>query len=114
MHFDCNHDCRHTVLKDYLFKGHDGSMLLALGVGSLFNHSKHPNLDYRVDVHSQLIRYIAARSIKAHEELTIFYGDNLWFVDNATTTDANTGITDDSMTHDHMDDEDAFLSNMTV
>lgn len=89
-------------------------MLLALGVGSLFNHSQHPNLDYRIDDQNQLIRYIAACDIKAEEELTIFYGDNLWFTDSASRVGTSTGIQDDSMTHDHMDDEQAFLRNMTV
>ncbi|KAK9823637.1 hypothetical protein WJX72_004376 [[Myrmecia] bisecta] len=45
---------RHTVFEHYLFHGKDGQMLLALGVGSLFNHSRQPNLDYRID-HSGLI-----------------------------------------------------------
>lgn len=41
---------RHTVLEHYLFHSHSkGDMLLALGLGSLFNHSSNPNLDYRVD-----------------------------------------------------------------
>ena len=38
---------RHTILSDYAFKGRDGSFLLALGVGSLFNHSRRPNVDYK-------------------------------------------------------------------
>lgn len=105
---------RHTVLERYLFKVQDGSMLLALGVGSLFNHSKHPNLDYRIDVANQLIRYTAARDIKADEELTIFYGNKLWFTDMASKEGNLAGITDTNMTHDHMDDEQAFLNDMTV
>jgi hypothetical protein len=39
---------RHTVFEEYLFNGPDGSRLLALGVGSLFNHSRRPNVDYKV------------------------------------------------------------------
>lgn len=44
---------RHTVLEHYLFYAKDGDMLLALGLGSLFNHSRRPNLDYRVDGREQ-------------------------------------------------------------
>ncbi len=44
---------RHTVLEHYLFNAKDGDMLLALGLGSLFNHSRRPNLDYRVDGREQ-------------------------------------------------------------
>lgn len=102
------------MLEHYLFKGRDGSMLLALGIGSLFNHSRQPNLDYRVDVQNQLITYMTARNIKADEELTIFYGSSLWFVDHASTRNTPSGIADDNMTHDHMDDETTFLSHMTV
>lgn len=32
--------CKHTVFEEYLFNCSDGSKLLALGVGSLFNHSR--------------------------------------------------------------------------
>jgi len=32
--------CKHTVFEEYLFNCPDGSKLLALGVGSLFNHSR--------------------------------------------------------------------------
>ena len=47
---------RHTVLERYLFASRRGEMLLALGFGSLFNHSTSPNLDYRVDFDDQVIR----------------------------------------------------------
>ena len=91
-------------------------MLLALGVGSLFNHSRRPNLNYRIDSKNLLIKYIAMRNIGADEELTIYYGDKLWFTDNASTVPLpeTSGITDSSTNHDHMDDEHAFLSSMTI
>jgi hypothetical protein len=40
---------RHTVLEHYLFHTRSGDMLLALGIGSIFNHARKPNVDYRVD-----------------------------------------------------------------
>lgn len=39
-------------------------MLLCLGVGSLFNHSATPSLDYRVDRHNLIITFFAARDIE--------------------------------------------------
>lgn len=43
------HASRFTVFENYLFKGRAGVMLLALGAASLFNHSRTPNMDYRID-----------------------------------------------------------------
>lgn len=75
---------QHTVLEHYLFKGKSsGTMLLALGYGSLFNHSKHPNVDYRIDPDESFIRYYSSsyRSILEGDELCICYGSCLWFED---------------------------------
>ncbi len=58
-------------------------MLLALGIGSLFNHCSRPNLDYRVDQLNLRILYYATRKIEQGEELCIFYGNDLWFTDPA-------------------------------
>ena len=108
---------RHTVLEHYLFKGTGGTMLLALGVGSLFNHARKPNLDYRIDGNQSVIRYFAARNIMAEEELTIFYGDKLWFEDTSIVKEqisTTSGQSDINMTHEHMDDENTFLGHMTL
>ncbi|KAA6426437.1 MAG: histone lysine methyltransferase Set7 [Trebouxia sp. A1-2] len=108
---------RHTVLEHYLFKGTGGTMLLALGVGSLFNHARKPNLDYRIDDNQPVIRYFAARNIMAEEELTIFYGDKLWFEDTSIVKEQiamTSGLSDINMSHEHMDDENTFLGHMTL
>ncbi len=105
------------MLEHYLFKGTEGTMLLALGVGSLFNHARKPNLDYRIDSKQSVIRYFAARNIMAEEELTIFYGDKLWFEDTSTMKEQNSmtsGLSDTNMSHEHMDNEDTFLGHMTL
>ena len=105
------------MLEHYLFKGTEGSMLLALGVGSLFNHARKPNLDYRIDSNQAVIRYFSARNIMAEEELTIFYGDKLWFEDTSTMKEQNSmtsGLSDTNMSHEHMDNEDTFLGHMTL
>lgn len=104
---------RHTTLEHYLFTGKSGSMLLALGVGSLFNHNRQPNLDYRVDHDKLIIRYFAAKNVPAGEELTIFYGDKLWFEDTSSEP-LSSGIHNASTVHDHMDNEDTFLGNMIL
>lgn len=91
-------------------------MLLALGVGSLFNHSRQPNLDYRIDHDKLVINYFAVRDIKAEEELTIFYGHNLWFEDtSATECNSPSKRSQHACTlHEHMDNEQTFLGNMML
>jgi len=39
--------CKYTIFEEYLFNCPDGSKLLALGVGSLFNHSRFVLLEAR-------------------------------------------------------------------
>ncbi|KAG2151367.1 hypothetical protein DEU56DRAFT_777532 [Suillus clintonianus] len=70
---------RHTILDHYTFKWRDGRMALALGLGSLFNHSSHPNVTYTVDPAHECIKYTSTRTINPDEELCIFYGHKLWF-----------------------------------
>jgi SET domain-containing protein len=56
---------------------------LAFGLGSLFNHSRSPSLDFVRDFEARTIRYYAARSIRPGEELTIEYSyDPPGYVDN--------------------------------
>ncbi|KAJ4491294.1 cytidine deaminase-like protein [Lentinula edodes] len=70
---------KYTVLDHYTFKWKDGRMALALGLGSLFNHSNSPNVSYTLDPCTDSIRYRTVRNIDPDEELCIFYGHNLWF-----------------------------------
>ncbi|KAJ7459772.1 cytidine deaminase-like protein [Mycena latifolia] len=70
---------RFTILDEYAFKWKNGSMALALGLGSLFNHSNSPNLSYTIDTSTDSIRYTTTRNVKLDEELCIYYGSNLWF-----------------------------------
>jgi len=70
---------RHTILDHYTFKWRDGKMALALGLGSLFNHSANPNVSYTIDPLTDSIRYTTTRIVNSGEELCIFYGHNLWF-----------------------------------
>lgn len=54
-------------------------MALALGLGSIFNHSETPNVSYTLDPSSDSIRYTTTKPIDSQEELCIFYGHDLWF-----------------------------------
>ncbi|KAH7922040.1 hypothetical protein BV22DRAFT_992990, partial [Leucogyrophana mollusca] len=70
---------RHTLLDHYTFSWRDGRMALALGLGSLFNHSSSPNVSYTTDSREDRIRYTTTRLVDQDEELCIFYGHKLWF-----------------------------------
>ena len=73
-----------TALHDYYFLWGEGAAL-ALGFGSLYNHSATPNVDYEMDYEYRQIRFSALQQIEPGEELLIDYmaGDEregLWFV----------------------------------
>ncbi|KZT53134.1 cytidine deaminase-like protein [Calocera cornea HHB12733] len=83
---------RHTVLDHYTFIWRipgqpKPSMALALGLGSMFNHSSRPNVSFNRNIAAQTIEYTTTRDIAPEEELCISYGDSarLWFpvVDDA-------------------------------
>ena len=73
-----------TVLFNYCY-GWGEDSALALGVGSLFNHSYHPNAAYVRHLEEQVIDYVALRDIEPEEEITINYNgdpndmDPVWF-----------------------------------
>src|SRR5262249_11593788 len=58
----------------------------ALGYGSIYNHDNPANMRYEADPKRLTLKYIAVRSIKAGEELTINYnaigGGASWHDDN--------------------------------
>ena len=78
-------------------------MLMALGLGSLFNHNAQPNLDYRVHQPILQVHFYASRDIQKDEELCIFYGGKLWFSD---PTQPETCL-------DLSDDEASFLAGFS-
>ncbi|KAF9184657.1 hypothetical protein BGZ51_003200 [Haplosporangium sp. Z 767] len=71
---------QYTQLDHYTYRW-QGGMALALGLGSMFNHSNKPNVGFQRDFENKLIRYTALREIYPGEELCISYGPNLWFPD---------------------------------
>jgi SET domain-containing protein len=62
----------HTPLKDYCFGWGVDRVALALGYGSLYNHSYRPNARYE-DVGPTTKAFIALRAIAQGEEITVNY-----------------------------------------
>ncbi len=73
-----------TVLSHYMFMWGKNTVAVALGFGSLYNHSYSPNARYE-DVSGPMKNYIAIRDIQAGEEVTINYNGDanskelVWF-----------------------------------
>lgn len=75
-----------TTIHDYYFDWGvgDAQLAIALGYGSLYNHSNHANLDFMPDYEEQVIVFTANRAIAPGVELTIDYhaglqAGKLWF-----------------------------------
>jgi hypothetical protein len=67
-----------NVLNDYIFKDpfDENYKLVALGFGSMYNHSDTPNLKYYY--HNGKMIYQAIKPIQIGDELYISYGTNWW------------------------------------
>ncbi|MDN3635632.1 SET domain-containing protein [Neolewinella lacunae] len=77
-----------THLHDYYFQWDGEQAAIALGLGSLYNHSGEPNAEFELDYDFEQIRFVALRTIAAGEEITIDYrsgapGMELWFATEA-------------------------------
>ena len=77
-----------TVLSSYLFHewGEDGTELaLALGIGSLFNHSYNPNTVFAYNLTEQTIEFRLLKDVNGCEELLVNYNGDpndstpVWF-----------------------------------
>ena len=71
---DINH-LKSTVLNNYYFcwgRSQDQAAI-ALGLGSIYNHSYTPNALYRVCEDEEIIEFIAIKKILANQEITINY-----------------------------------------
>ncbi|MCC6815182.1 MAG: SET domain-containing protein-lysine N-methyltransferase [Saprospiraceae bacterium] len=76
-----------TEIHDYYFiwGKNDEEAAIALGYGSLYNHSYKPNADFILDLSNNTINFFAIKNIKAGKEITINYHgqpenrDELWF-----------------------------------
>lgn len=70
-------DSRHPSLNNYYFSAKKKSGL-ALGYGSIYNHSNEPNADYIFDEERSVLTFFALRNISPNEEILVFYGPT-WF-----------------------------------
>ncbi|MEL7022018.1 MAG: SET domain-containing protein [Bacteroidota bacterium] len=74
-----------TKLHDYYFDWRNGKCAICLGLGSIYNHARQPNADYRMDYVNRTIDFYCIQDIDAGEEITVSYiHDNLqeqqlWF-----------------------------------
>jgi len=63
----------------------DDFVVLALGYGSMYNHSKNPNIKYQISKKEHTITFTATKDIKKDEELVFNYNGSsnskapLWF-----------------------------------
>lgn len=62
-----------TPLSLYVYEWRE-HCALALGMGSLFNHSNRPNIDYYEDFEHNVLVFEANRNIKIGSQLFINYG----------------------------------------
>ena len=76
-----------TYLYNYYFNwgSKRNKVAIALGYGSLYNHSYQPNAVYIKDFEKNLLVYKCLKSIEKGEEITVHYRDNpndkppIWF-----------------------------------
>lgn len=61
-----------TVLDSYVFAWRD-TVAIALGFGSIYNHSWDPNLEYQKRFEEGVIEFVAIRDIAPGDELTTNY-----------------------------------------
>lgn len=82
--FDMNQSAH--LLKHYVFHGPGGQHVIALGNGSIYNHSPTPNAfwKFREDSEGKAILFYAKKDISAGEEIFIKYNSDssrLFFLD---------------------------------
>ena len=63
-------------IEGHVFEFTQKTAAIALGNGSLYNHSDNPNCSFSVNHHRKKIIFKTLRRIKKGEELTIDYGYN--------------------------------------
>ena len=77
-----------TGLYDYYFiwGQQEEACAIALGYGSLYNHSYRPNAFYLPDFEGKALHFMALRDLKAGEEITVNYNghpsdeEEVWFM----------------------------------
>jgi hypothetical protein len=85
---------RKTILDDYYFDwGRDDEWFaVALGFGSIYNHSYTPNAEYDMDFEADTIDFFCIKPIQAGEEILVNYNGfpedqtTVWFEKNEGDT----------------------------
>jgi len=78
-------DAKHNPAVEYAFRWNKKHVAIALGNGSLYNHSYTPNACIAQDTRSKTIEVYALQNIQAGEQIFINYNgkpdctDPLWF-----------------------------------
>lgn len=67
-----------TSLYDYYFGWKNGGGAIALGNGSLYNHSYKPNAKYQKDLSKNKLVFVSIRQIRKGEEITVNYNGDPW------------------------------------
>jgi SET domain-containing protein len=62
-----------TSINEYQFEFRGKSTALVLGYGSLYNHSKKANCDYRINKRSRTYSFYSTKPIPANTEITHNY-----------------------------------------
>jgi SET domain-containing protein len=109
---------KYTQLDHYTYRW-KGGMALALGLGSMFNHSSSPNVGFQRDFDNSLIRYSTMREIQVGEELCISYGPNLWFPDmedpqNQDKDNSNKGASNGVVSDSEDETAESFFSRIQL
>jgi SET domain-containing protein len=69
---DQRHLIDETLIYEYYFDW-DGDAVLALGLGSLYNHSGTPNAEYLKDTANDVVTVRAIAAISAGDEIVFSY-----------------------------------------
>lgn len=76
------------VLIDYTFQWPKiddwTNHVIALGYGSLYNHSDSPNAEWFSDEEKTVFKFVSLKPIKKGEEITIYYGGDGYWNDGRT------------------------------
>lgn len=74
-----------TNLGNYLFSWKGGNFVIALGNGSLYNHSYNPNARYIKKYREGKLKFVTIKKIMKGEEITVNYNgspeskEKVWF-----------------------------------
>ena len=79
-----------SLLIGYRFNWPQGNdfeeQVVALGYGSLYNHSDNANSFWISDLENRTFKFISNREIKKGEEIFVWYGDMSYWNDGRTKT----------------------------